>query len=91
MFSKLYPYQVYIVKCNDGSLYTGITNNLERRLRQHNGEMRGGARYTRGKSPVKLVYVEKYKTRKDAAQREWEIKHDFDHQQKINLIKKNEK
>lgn len=83
-----YPYHVYIVRCNDDSLYTGITNDLERRLRQHNGEMRGGANYTHSRRPVELLYIEKYLTRKEAAQREYEIKHTLNHQQKIELIEK---
>ncbi len=88
MWFKKYPYHVYMVKCADGSLYTGITNDLERRLRQHNGEMRGGARYTRSKGPVELVHVEKYPTRGEAAKREHEIKSTLDHQGKIDLIEK---
>jgi len=85
---RTYPYHVYIVKCNDGSLYTGITNDLERRLLQHNGDLWGGARYTRGRGPVELLYIEKYPTRKDAAKREFEIKHTLDHKQKMDLIEK---
>lgn len=83
-----YPYHVYIVKCNDGSLYTGITNDLERRLSQHNGKTWGGAKYTHSRGPVELVYVEKYPTRKEAAKREWEIKHTLTHQGKVDLINK---
>jgi putative endonuclease len=86
MFFATYPYHVYIVRCNDGTFYTGITNNLEKRLLQHNGNMWGGAKYTRGRGPVELVYIEKYPTRKDAAKREWEIKHTLTHNQKRELI-----
>lgn len=86
MFFKPYPYHVYIVKCNDGTLYTGITNDLERRIRQHNGEMWGGAKYTRSRGPVAFMHVEKFLTRKEAAKREWEIKHMFDRQGKLDLI-----
>lgn len=77
-----------MVKCNDGSFYTGITNSLERRLQQHNGERWGGAKYTRSRGPVELMYVEKYATRQEAARREWEIKHTLDHQGKLDLISK---
>jgi len=77
-----------MVKCSDGSFYTGITNDLERRISQHNGKTRGGAKYTHSRGPVELVYVEKYSTRKEAAKREWEIKHTLDHQGKTNLINK---
>lgn len=67
-------YFVYIIKCNDNSFYTGITNDLTKRLRQHNGEIVGGAFYTQNKRPVKLVYVEEHFTHLSAARREMEIK-----------------
>lgn len=67
-------YFLYIVKCSDDSLYTGIATDLETRIKEHNGEIKGGAKYTRGKRPVKLVFSEKYKTRSDALKREVEIK-----------------
>jgi putative endonuclease len=67
-------YCVYIVQCVDGTLYTGISNNIEKRLRQHNGEIVGGAFYTRNKRPVKLVHKEEYETHLEAARREIEIK-----------------
>lgn len=65
---------VYIIECADNTLYTGITNNLERRLRQHNGEIVGGAFYTQNKRPVKLVYKEQMKSHSDAIKRELAIK-----------------
>ena len=61
---------IYILKCGDGSLYCGITNNLEKRLKQHKGEIKGGAKYTRSHWPCKLVYKEKSRSRSDALQRE---------------------
>ena len=67
-------YFVYIVRCKDKSLYTGITNDLEKRLRQHNGEIVGGAFYTQNKRPVKLVYQEEHMTHLLAARREVKIK-----------------
>ena len=67
-------YFVYIVKCKDKSLYTGITNDLTNRLRQHNGEIVGGAFYTQNKRPVKLVYTEEHFTHLSAARREVFIK-----------------
>ncbi len=79
------------MKCDDGTLYTGITNNLERRLQQHNGQAWGGAKYTRYRRPVKFVYLEKYETRKEAAEREYEIKHTLNHQGKLDLISKSTK
>lgn len=63
---------VYILRCGDGSYYTGITNNLENRLRAHeNGD---GAKYTRGRAPFTLVYREKCRNRGEASKREAEIK-----------------
>lgn len=67
-------YNLYIVECADGTYYTGITNNLTKRLRQHNGEIVGGAFYTRNKRPVKLIYQENYETHLEAARREVVIK-----------------
>ena len=62
----------YILKCADGTLYTGWTNDLDRRLVAHN---RGtGAKYTRSRRPVLLVYRESFPTREQAMRREWEIK-----------------
>lgn len=58
---------VYIVECaTDKSLYTGITKNVERRLRQHNGELAGGAKYTRSRRPVRLVYKTELHTQSEA-------------------------
>ncbi|MDP8249213.1 MAG: GIY-YIG nuclease family protein [Candidatus Tritonobacter lacicola] len=63
---------VYIVKCRDGTLYTGITNNLEQRISEHN---RGrGCRYTRGRRPVSLMYVEEFPDRSSALKRESSLK-----------------
>ncbi len=64
---------VYILECSDGTLYCGWTNNLEKRLHEHN-EGKGGAKYTRGRRPVRLVYREPCPTRSDALRREREIK-----------------
>ncbi len=63
---------VYILKCNDGSYYTGITSNLERRLFEHKKGIRSWL--TKSKKPFKLVYKEQFKARKLAAKREREIK-----------------
>ena len=65
---------IYILKCKDGSLYCGITNNLAKRLKQHKGETKGGAKYTRSHWPCKLVYKEKSASRSEALQRESVIK-----------------
>ena len=65
---------IYIVSCADGSYYIGWTNNLERRLRQHNGEIKGGAWYTSWKKPVVLVYTEEFQDKIAAMKRERALK-----------------
>ncbi len=77
-------WQVYIVSCRDGSLYTGITVNLLRRLAAHNAGKRG-ARYTRTRRPVTLVFSEPAACRSSATKREWQIKQ-MTVTQKITLI-----
>ena len=69
---ELNQWQVYIVQCADDTLYTGVTNNLDQRLKNHN--LGKGAKYTRVRLPVKLVYAEVCENRSTASQREWEIK-----------------
>ena len=64
---------VYIVRCADGTLYTGITTSLKRRISEHNSSEKG-ARYTKSRRPVKLVYNETYRTRRSASRREFLIK-----------------
>ena len=63
---------VYILRCSDGSLYTGITNDLDRRCEQHNAGT--ASRYTRSRLPVELVYQEEQGNRSVATKRELEIK-----------------
>ncbi|MFD2045590.1 GIY-YIG nuclease family protein [Ornithinibacillus salinisoli] len=65
-------YTVYILKCNDNTLYTGYTNDLEQRLKMH--ESGKGAKYTRGRGPFQVLFVEKYPSKEKAMQREYEIK-----------------
>ena len=62
----------YILKCKDGSLYTGWTNNLEKRLKDHNEGK--GAKYTKARRPVELIYQETFKTKEEAMSREYAIK-----------------
>ena len=76
---------IYILECGDGSLYCGITNNIEKRLKQHKGEIIGGAKYTRSHWPCKLVYKEKSASRSEASQREAIIKK-MSRDEKQNLI-----
>ena len=63
----------YIVRCSDGTLYTGWTNDLKKRIKDHN-EGRG-AKYTRARRPVVLAYYEEFDTKEEAMSREWAIKH----------------
>lgn len=62
----------YILRCSDGSLYTGWTNHIEKRVKAHNKGQ--GAKYTRGRLPVILVYYEAYSTKEEAMRREYEVK-----------------
>lgn len=62
----------YMVKCKDGSLYTGWTNDVEKRLQAHNSGK--GAKYTRNRAPVELVYVEVFESKTEAMSREYAIK-----------------
>lgn len=64
---------IYILECNDNTLYTGYTTDLDRRLYEHNYTDLG-AKYTRPRRPVKLVYNETYDTRSEAMRREYQIK-----------------
>lgn len=63
---------IYIVECSDGSLYTGYTNDLEKRIKTHNDKK--GAKYTRGRTPVTLKYYEEFDNKIDAMKREAQIK-----------------
>ena len=65
---------VYILRCADDTLYTGVARDLEKRLRQHNGELAGGPRYTQGRRPVALLWSEPATDRSSAQQREAAIK-----------------
>jgi len=65
-------WSVYIILCSDNSLYTGITNDLERRFQQHASKK--GAKYFRGRKPVSIVYVEEGHDKSSASKREYKIK-----------------
>ena len=84
----------YILKCKDGSLYTGWTNDLEQRVAAHNTGK--GAKYTRGRGPVQLVYLEEFDTKQEAMSKEAKIKRltrkeklllieNYQQEQKLNL------
>jgi putative endonuclease len=77
-------YFTYIVKCADGTYYTGKTPNLLKRIKQHNGELAGGAKYTKIRRPVILHYFEEYGSNKLAVRREFTLKK-LTHKEKENL------
>ncbi len=84
MTQKNNNWKVYIVKCSDGSLYTGCTTDVDDRIRTHNQGK--GAKYTRGRLPVKLVYHEIGLTHSEALKREYEIKQ-LSHTEKQKMTK----
>ncbi len=65
-------WSVYILRCGDGTLYTGITDDVSARLQAHQSGK--GAKYTRGRGPLELVYTESCESHSAAAKREWQIK-----------------
>jgi len=78
-------YFVYIIECSDGSLYTGVTRDLEKRILEHNSSGLG-AKYTRARRPVKLVYAKRKRNRSYAQKEEARIKN-LSRKEKIKLIK----
>jgi predicted GIY-YIG superfamily endonuclease len=72
-FKNVERWTVYILRCKDGTLYTGITKDIKRRVKQHNDGK--GSKYTQSRRPVKVVYKEKKMGRANALVREAEIKH----------------
>ncbi len=74
---------IYVIRCNDGTLYTGATTDIGRRVKEHNKKK--GGRYTRSRLPVKLVYNEKCATRSKALRREAEIK-SYPRVEKLSLV-----
>lgn len=73
----------YILRCADGTLYTGWTNDLQARLKTHNSGK--GAKYTKNRLPVELVYFEEFSTKEEAMSREWHIKR-LKRAEKLRLI-----
>ena len=74
---------VYILRCGDGTLYTGITDNISRRLAVHRSGK--GAKYTRSRRPVELVYYEEFSTKMEAMSREYAIKQ-MNRKEKLKLV-----
>ncbi len=77
----------YIVECSDGTLYTGWTNDLQKRIQVHNAGK--GAKYTKSRTPVKLVYYESFSTKEEAMRREYEVKH-YTRKEKEALFRRKE-
>ena len=75
---------VYILECSDKTLYTGYTNDIKKRVETHNSGK--GAKYTRVRLPVKLMYFEEFDDKESAMKREWYIKHKMKHSDKMKLI-----
>ena len=74
---------VYMLRCRDGSLYTGWTNDLEKRLKAHNSGV--ASKYTRARLPAELVYYEEWESKEAAMSREWHIKR-LTREEKLKLI-----
>ena len=78
---------VYLLRCADNSLYCGISNNLSKRIKQHNGELKGGAKYTKSRMPCELVFSQNMADKSNALKREITIKK-LSRTQKLTLIKR---
>jgi len=72
-FLKMEKYYVYFARCSDDSLYAGYTTDLKKREQRHNQGR--GARYTRIRRPVEIIYSEEFNTKSEAMKREYELKH----------------
>jgi putative endonuclease len=79
-------WHVYMLRCADGTFYTGVARDVDRRLLQHNGARAGGPKYTRGRRPVQLVWSEPAPDRSSAQQRETVIKR-LKRRDKLNFIR----
>ena len=80
-------WHLYVVRCSDGTLYTGVTTDLDRRLHEHNVTKRG-AKYTRTRRPVELVWSKEFKNRSEAQSAEYGFKKLL-HKDKLEIIKAN--
>ena len=78
-------WKLYILRCGDGTLYTGITTDVARRLEEHRSGK--GAKYTRGRGPLELMYQEECGDKSAASRREWEVKA-LSREEKLKLIEK---
>jgi len=84
--NKMNEWFVYILRCADNSLYTGITIDVARRLNEHNGLGALGAKYTKVRRPVRLVYEEKVASRSAASKREYAIKKLKKYQKEVLIL-----
>ena len=82
---KYKPWYLYVVQCSDGTLYTGVTTDIDRRIDEHNTSSRG-AKYTKARRPVKLVYKRRYANRSEAQSAEYQFKKLL-RGQKLQIIK----
>lgn len=83
------PWYLYVLSCNDGTLYTGVTTSLERRVNEHNTSKRG-AKYTKTRRPVKLLWSKEYANRSEAQSAEYKFKKLF-REQKLQIINESAK
>lgn len=83
-YNNMEKYYLYILECIDQTLYTGITTDLNRRITEHNNNL--GAKYTKGRGPVKLIYSQEFKNRSEATKEETRIKK-LTRLQKMAIIK----
>ncbi len=81
----MWAWYLYVVECSDGTLYTGVTNNVSRRLHEHNNTKKG-AKYTRVRRPVKLVWEKQYNNRSEAQSAEYSFKKLL-REQKLEIIR----
>jgi putative endonuclease len=82
------PHYIYLIQCNDDSVYTGYTTDLGRRIDEHRTASNKSAKYVRAKGFKNLLYSEKFTNKSEALQREWAIKQ-LSRNQKLALIKDN--
>ena len=80
----LFMYFVYLIECDDKSIYTGITTDIQRRFNEHKNKK--GGHYTRSKQVVRILHIEQFETRAEALKREAQIK-GWRREKKLNLIK----
>jgi putative endonuclease len=87
--SKIARWYLYLLRCKDGSLYTGITTDVERRFSEHRGKGNKGAKYCRGKAPIEIAYVKKIGSQSRALKIEYRVKR-LTKQRKEKIIRDSE-